>query len=98
MPATIIDGKAVAARVRAQVADGVADFQAQAGFAPGLATVLVGDDPASDVYVSGKQRASAEVGIRRRAGVDTPPLDPGAGGPLRVRELMTGVGRRSTVG
>ena len=63
MAATIIDGKAVAARVRAQVADGVADFQAQAGFAPGLATVLVGDDPASDVYVSGKQRACAEVGI-----------------------------------
>jgi methylenetetrahydrofolate dehydrogenase (NADP+) / methenyltetrahydrofolate cyclohydrolase len=63
MPATIIDGKAVAARVRAQVAQEVADFQAQTGFAPGLATVLVGDDPASDVYVSGKQRASAEVGI-----------------------------------
>jgi methylenetetrahydrofolate dehydrogenase (NADP+)/methenyltetrahydrofolate cyclohydrolase len=63
MPATIIDGKAVAERVRAQVAGGVADFAADAGFAPGLATVLVGDDPASDVYVSGKQRASAEVGI-----------------------------------
>jgi methylenetetrahydrofolate dehydrogenase (NADP+) / methenyltetrahydrofolate cyclohydrolase len=63
MPATIIDGKAVAARVRAQVAEDVAEFRSQTGFAPGLATVLVGDDPASDVYVSGKQRASAEVGI-----------------------------------
>jgi len=63
MPATIIDGKAVAERVRADVARGVADFEARAGFAPGLATVLVGDDLASDVYVSGKQRASAEVGI-----------------------------------
>jgi methylenetetrahydrofolate dehydrogenase (NADP+) / methenyltetrahydrofolate cyclohydrolase len=63
MSATIIDGRAVAERVRAQVAGGVADFEAEAGFAPGLATVLVGDDPASDVYVSGKQQASAEVGI-----------------------------------
>ncbi|MFL5820657.1 MAG: bifunctional methylenetetrahydrofolate dehydrogenase/methenyltetrahydrofolate cyclohydrolase FolD [Solirubrobacteraceae bacterium] len=63
MPARIIDGKAVAQRVRAQVGHGVADFEARAGRAPGLATVLVGDDPASGVYVAGKQRASTEVGI-----------------------------------
>jgi methylenetetrahydrofolate dehydrogenase (NADP+)/methenyltetrahydrofolate cyclohydrolase len=64
MPATIIDGKAVAARVRAQVAGEVAAFAERHGRPPGLATVLVGGDPASAVYVGGKQKASAEVGIR----------------------------------
>ena len=59
----IIDGKAVAAEVRAQVARDVAAFTARHGRAPGLATVLVGEDPASAVYVGGKQKASAEVGI-----------------------------------
>jgi methylenetetrahydrofolate dehydrogenase (NADP+)/methenyltetrahydrofolate cyclohydrolase len=63
MAATIIDGKAIAARVRAQVAADVAAFTAQAGRPPGLATVLVGEDPASAVYVGGKQRACAEVGM-----------------------------------
>jgi methylenetetrahydrofolate dehydrogenase (NADP+) / methenyltetrahydrofolate cyclohydrolase len=63
MAAGIIDGKAIAQQVRAEVADDVAAW-VQAGHpAPGLATVLVGDDPASAVYVGGKQRASAEVGI-----------------------------------
>jgi methylenetetrahydrofolate dehydrogenase (NADP+)/methenyltetrahydrofolate cyclohydrolase len=61
--ATIIDGKAIAARVRADVARDVARFTEQARRPPGLATVLVGEDPASAVYVGGKQRASAEVGI-----------------------------------
>ena len=62
--ARIIDGKAIAARVRAEVAREVEDFTGQApARAPGLATVLVGDDPASAVYVSGKQRASQEVGM-----------------------------------
>ncbi len=63
MTATIIDGKAIAARVRAQVAREVIDFVEHAGRAPGLATVLVGEDPASAVYVGGKQRACAEVGM-----------------------------------
>jgi methylenetetrahydrofolate dehydrogenase (NADP+)/methenyltetrahydrofolate cyclohydrolase len=61
--AEIIDGKAVAARVRAQVAEGVAAFTQRAGRTPGLATILVGEDPASAVYVGGKQRACAEVGM-----------------------------------
>src|ERR1700748_2397513 len=61
--AKLIDGKAIAARVRAQVAEDVAAFTAEPGRPPGLATVLVGDDPASAVYVGGKQKASAEVGI-----------------------------------
>jgi methylenetetrahydrofolate dehydrogenase (NADP+)/methenyltetrahydrofolate cyclohydrolase len=63
MGATIIDGKAIAARVRAQVAEEVAAFTARSGRPPGLATVLVGEDPASAVYVGGKQRACAEVGM-----------------------------------
>jgi methylenetetrahydrofolate dehydrogenase (NADP+) / methenyltetrahydrofolate cyclohydrolase len=61
--ASIIDGKAVAAEVRVDVAEQVAAFREQTGRVPGLATVLVGDDPASAVYVGGKQRACAEVGM-----------------------------------
>ena len=61
--ATIIDGKAVAARIRADVAREVARFAAERGTPPGLATVLVGDDPASRIYVTGKHRACKEVGI-----------------------------------
>ena len=61
--ATIIDGKAVAARIREQVAEDVAQFVSERGSPPGLATVLVGDDPPSQIYVAGKHRACAEVGI-----------------------------------
>jgi methylenetetrahydrofolate dehydrogenase (NADP+)/methenyltetrahydrofolate cyclohydrolase len=64
MAARVIDGKAVAARVRAQVGEGVAEFTAEHGRQPGLATVLVGEDPASAIYVGGKQKATAEVGMR----------------------------------
>jgi methylenetetrahydrofolate dehydrogenase (NADP+)/methenyltetrahydrofolate cyclohydrolase len=63
MTATLIDGRAIAARVRAEVAGEVAAFTEQHGRPPGLATVLVGDDAASAVYVGGKQRASREVGM-----------------------------------
>jgi methylenetetrahydrofolate dehydrogenase (NADP+) / methenyltetrahydrofolate cyclohydrolase len=62
--AQIIDGKAIAAQVRAEVAEQVAAFSQRTGRVPGLATVLVGDDPASAVYVAGKQRASEEVGMK----------------------------------
>ncbi len=64
MSAQIIDGKAIAARVRAEVAEQVKVFNEQTGRVPGLATVLVGEDPASAVYVGGKQRACAEVGMK----------------------------------
>ena len=63
MSATAIDGKAVAAALRAQVADDVAEFTAAHGRPPGLATVLIGEDPASAVYVASKRRACGEVGI-----------------------------------
>jgi methylenetetrahydrofolate dehydrogenase (NADP+)/methenyltetrahydrofolate cyclohydrolase len=62
--AQIIDGKAIAAQVRAEVAEQVKLFNEQTGHVPGLATVLVGDDPGSAVYVAGKQRACAEVGMK----------------------------------
>jgi methylenetetrahydrofolate dehydrogenase (NADP+)/methenyltetrahydrofolate cyclohydrolase len=63
VPATIIDGRKVAARVRAEVASEVSGFAERTGRRPGLATILVGDDPASAVYVANKLKASAEVGI-----------------------------------
>ena len=63
MSARIIDGKAIAARVRGEVASEVEEFTQRAGSPPGLATVLVGEDPASTVYVGGKQRACLEVGM-----------------------------------
>lgn len=65
MSARVIDGKAVAAGVRERVAEGVREFvEARGGDVPGLATVLVGDDPASQVYVASKRRQTEEVGMR----------------------------------
>src|SRR4051794_17985055 len=61
--ARLIDGKAFAASLRARVAAGVAKLQASTGIKPGLATVLVGDDPASQVYVKSKSRVAAELGM-----------------------------------
>jgi methylenetetrahydrofolate dehydrogenase (NADP+) / methenyltetrahydrofolate cyclohydrolase len=63
--ARVIDGKAVAAEVRARVAREVEELAAaNGGHVPGLATVLVGDDPASQVYVGNKRRQTEEVGMR----------------------------------
>jgi methylenetetrahydrofolate dehydrogenase (NADP+)/methenyltetrahydrofolate cyclohydrolase len=72
--AMIIDGKAVAQQLREQVARDVEDFVGKGGQRPGLATVLVGDDPASAIYVGGKQKACREVGINgfdQRLSADT---------------------------
>jgi methylenetetrahydrofolate dehydrogenase (NADP+)/methenyltetrahydrofolate cyclohydrolase len=63
MAAEVIDGKAIAQQVRDEVRAEVEAWVAAGNPQPGLATVLVGDDPASAVYVGGKQRASAEAGI-----------------------------------
>jgi methylenetetrahydrofolate dehydrogenase (NADP+)/methenyltetrahydrofolate cyclohydrolase len=59
-----IDGKAIAAKVRADVAADVARIKSQHGFAPGLAVVLVGEDPASAVYVRNKAKQTVEVGMQ----------------------------------
>jgi len=63
MTAKRIDGKAAALAIRERVAAHVADFEGKAGRPPGLATVLVGEDPASAVYVRSKNRATAEAGM-----------------------------------
>jgi methylenetetrahydrofolate dehydrogenase (NADP+)/methenyltetrahydrofolate cyclohydrolase len=63
MSAAVIDGKAAAAKVRADVAAAVETFVARIGRKPGLATVLVGEDPARAVYVRSKGRATAEAGM-----------------------------------
>jgi len=75
MGATIIDGRAIAAQVREEVARDVAGWVGEGHDAPGLATVLVGDDPASAVYVGGKQKATHEVGMHgfdHRLAADAP--------------------------
>jgi methylenetetrahydrofolate dehydrogenase (NADP+)/methenyltetrahydrofolate cyclohydrolase len=64
MTAMILDGKKLAESVRAEVREGVAQFVAAHGRAPGLEVVLVGEDPASQVYTRNKEKASLEVGIR----------------------------------
>jgi len=63
MTAIRIDGKAIAAKVRAEVAAAVRDIEARAGVKPGLALIRVGNDPASEVYVRGKVKACEETGM-----------------------------------
>ncbi|HEY2051423.1 MAG TPA: bifunctional methylenetetrahydrofolate dehydrogenase/methenyltetrahydrofolate cyclohydrolase FolD [Caulobacteraceae bacterium] len=73
MTAVLIDGKAQAEALRARVAAGVAAFRAARGFAPGLAVVLVGNDPASEVYVRSKIEQSQSIGmhsVNHRLGAD----------------------------
>jgi methylenetetrahydrofolate dehydrogenase (NADP+)/methenyltetrahydrofolate cyclohydrolase len=64
MSATLIDGKAIAAKIRGEIGEAVAAMKAKHNYVPGLATVLVGDDTASATYVRMKQRACEEAGIR----------------------------------
>jgi methylenetetrahydrofolate dehydrogenase (NADP+)/methenyltetrahydrofolate cyclohydrolase len=64
MAARVIDGKAVAAAVRERVKVDVAAYEQEAGRVPVLATVLVGEDPASEIYVRNKRRTTEEVGMR----------------------------------
>ncbi|MEM9988038.1 MAG: bifunctional methylenetetrahydrofolate dehydrogenase/methenyltetrahydrofolate cyclohydrolase FolD [Pseudomonadota bacterium] len=75
MPATRIDGKAIAKKVRASVAEAVATLSTRIGHPPGLAVILVGDDPASQVYVRNKVRLTQKVGMKsfeHRLPADTP--------------------------
>jgi len=64
MAARVIDGKAVAAAVRERVKVDVAAYKDETGRTPGLATVLVGEDPASEIYIRNKRRTTEEVGMR----------------------------------
>jgi methylenetetrahydrofolate dehydrogenase (NADP+)/methenyltetrahydrofolate cyclohydrolase len=61
--ATIIDGRAISQSVRGEVAHQVAELTGRTGVRPGLATILVGDDPASAIYIANKRKACAEAGI-----------------------------------
>ncbi|MDP9295525.1 MAG: bifunctional 5,10-methylenetetrahydrofolate dehydrogenase/5,10-methenyltetrahydrofolate cyclohydrolase [Actinomycetota bacterium] len=87
MTARLIDGKAISAQVRAEVAERVRALQAR-NVQPGLAAVLVGDDPASKIYVGSKQKASADVGIHSER-VDLP-------ADVSQEELLAGVERLNT--
>ena len=71
MSARLIDGKAIAASVRAEVKADVAEFTARTGIRPGLTVVLVGEDPASQVYVRNKGKAADEAGFLSRQ-IDLP--------------------------
>jgi len=62
--ARVLDGTAVAAQIRAEVAPAVGTFTARVGRPPGLGLVLVGDDPASHIYVRGKVKSAGEAGLR----------------------------------
>ncbi|MBD3678226.1 MAG: bifunctional methylenetetrahydrofolate dehydrogenase/methenyltetrahydrofolate cyclohydrolase FolD [Rhodobacteraceae bacterium] len=78
MTATIIDGKAFAAQVREKVAAHVARLKEEQGITPGLAVVLVGEDPASQVYVRSKGKMTVEVGMNsyeHKLEADTPEAD-----------------------
>ena len=90
--ARVLDGKAIAAELREQTASGVAALLCRGGGVPSLATVLVGEDPASHVYVAAKHRACAEVGIRS--------LDhrlPADCEPDRLADLLTELNRDPAV-
>ncbi len=63
MVATLIDGRALATNLRQEIAQDVEAFQKARGYVPGLAALLVGDNPASHVYVNSKRKACAQVGI-----------------------------------
>ena len=78
MAATVIDGKAFAATVRGKVAVHVARLKADHGITPGLAVVLVGEDPASQVYVRSKGKMTLEVGMKsveHKLDIETPEAD-----------------------
>ena len=92
MSGRIIDGTALARRIRQEVKEQVDAFRRDAGRVPGLAVVLVGDDPASQVYVRTKERGCGEVGIRSQRH-----HLPGDATQKEVLELVEGLGKDDTV-
>ncbi len=85
MPAKIIDGQAVAKRIRSEIGGAVEDYVKRTGTMPGLGVVLVGDDPASAMYVRMKRRACERVGIRSAA-----QILPGAATQQEVEDAVRG--------
>ena len=111
MVAEIIDGKSVALEVRKRVAIEVAELKAKTGIVPGLSVILVGDDPASQVYVSSKQKASIAAGMNGNilrlpvettqaellATIDRLNLDPSVHGILVQMPLPRHIDERSVI-
>jgi methylenetetrahydrofolate dehydrogenase (NADP+)/methenyltetrahydrofolate cyclohydrolase len=92
MPARTIDGRVVAAAVRERVRGEVAAYAAEAGRVPSLATVIVGDDPASEIYVRNKHRACEEAGMGSvHHGLD------GSTAQAELLDLIAGLGRDEEV-
>jgi 5,10-methylene-tetrahydrofolate dehydrogenase/methenyl tetrahydrofolate cyclohydrolase len=89
---TLIDGVAIAAQIRAELKERVAAMKAARGVTPGLATVLVGDDPASHAYVRSKRKACAEAGM---ASIHTEL--PGTASQAEVLALVDALARRADV-
>jgi methylenetetrahydrofolate dehydrogenase (NADP+)/methenyltetrahydrofolate cyclohydrolase len=112
MTAELIDGKAIAASVRADVATAAAEVSEILGRSPTLATVLVGEDPASEVYIRNKHAACAEVGIESVhhslsadidegelvALVESMSVDPEIDGILVQLPLPSGLGEDRVIG
>src|SRR6266571_358046 len=86
MSARLLDGVAVANQIRAEVAPAVAAFTARAGRPPGLGIVLVGDDPASEIYVRNKLKSAGDAGLR--ADLERLPATMGAGAEHRVFDVI----------
>ena len=86
MTAVVINGNAIAQEIRSEAAQAAADLQARHGVVPGLAVVLVGDDPASAVYVRNKERACREAGISAQT-INLPGDTPQDEIIARVRQL-----------
>ena len=86
MPARVLDGAAVANQIRAEIEPEIAKFTARAGRPPGLGIVLVGDDPASEIYVRGKLKSAADSGVQ--ADLDRLPASATLGQLLEVVERL----------
>ena len=86
MPANILDGAAVAKQIRAEVTPGVLAFTERAGRPPGLGIVLVGDDPASEIYVRSKLKSAGEAGLR--ADLERLPATASVGEMLAIVERL----------
>ena len=86
MPARLLDGTAIADQIRAEVRPRVEAFTARAGRPPGLGIVLVGDDPASDIYVRNKLKSAGESGLR--ADLERLPADASLSQLLGVVDLL----------
>lgn len=91
MSATILNGKAAASGLRITIAEKITPMKQAHGLVPGLTVILVGDDPASQVYVRLKGKQSKEIGmtsVEHRLPAETTERDPGGVGPMTIACLL----------